>query len=114
MGMYRLVLEATGGHGCQRDSEVGNAIYGCKSQTCPDCVVQEFVEKMMKLNPVSKAQLIHWPDTPSEIIDTFIAPTQEVKSYEASKYENGVEIKTGEMSNCISSTPIHRMRDKKF
>ncbi len=114
MGNYRVVLEASGGHGCQRNSEAGQPIYGCKSQSCPDCVVQEFVEKMMKLNPVSKAELIHWPEEPCQITDTFVAPFNEVKSYEASEFRDGELVKTGEVKHYVHPHFIHRIRDKKF
>lgn len=62
MGLFRVLVEATGGHGCQREVKDGGKVFGCRRMDCPDCLTQEFVEKMNKIAPVSKAEFIHWPN----------------------------------------------------
>lgn len=62
MGDFRIVIEAAGGHGCQREFGNGELVYGCGRIDCPDCQVREFVRHLQaKGCSVSKADLIHWP-----------------------------------------------------
>ena len=119
MGLYRVVLEATGGHGCQREIEPGKPFFGCRRQDCPDCVTQEYVEKMKSIGQhVSKAELIHWPNAAEwggqTITDTFIGPIRRVESYEEAVLTDGKRVSTGKINHYVDYMPIHRIRDKKF
>jgi hypothetical protein len=64
MGDYRVVVEATGGHGCQRETGKDEGkIFGCRRQDCPDCITQEYVAKMKAIGQhVKSATLVHWPN----------------------------------------------------
>lgn len=61
MGDFRIVIEAVGGHGCQRSVPAGGAVGRCENEHCPDCKAREFVSELKRSNNVSKAELIHWP-----------------------------------------------------
>lgn len=118
MGLYRVVVEATGGHGCQREKGDGDEFLGCGRMDCPDCVVQEFVDRLNKISPVNTAELIHWPDAINwggrSVVDKFLMPTNEVKTYRKKLFENGQLIDTGEDAHYVNSTPIRRVRTGYF
>lgn len=62
MGDYRIVIDAVGGHGCQRNIKNNEAItQNCESASCPDCAARRFVAELAKTNNVVAARLEHWP-----------------------------------------------------
>src|SRR5690606_8209271 len=61
MGDFRVTLEATGGHGCNRTAKEGDQITGCGRMDCPDCVTAEYFAKMKKFCSTAKATFHHWP-----------------------------------------------------
>lgn len=75
MGMYRIEIEATGGHGCQREIKDGGDVHGCGYITCPDCNARRFVKIIQLIlgNSVSKAVLTHWPGQPGEVQDDLLS-----------------------------------------
>lgn len=75
MGLYRIEIEAVGGHGCQRGIGNGATNYGCQSFGCPDCEARRFVNILRHLlgNAVTKAVLTHWPGTPESVEDDLLA-----------------------------------------
>lgn len=81
MGNFRVVLEATGGHGCQRELSGDSKIYPCSNRNCPDCLVYEFVERLNKIAPVSCAELIHWPGDISEVRDVYVLEKKVIVPY---------------------------------
>lgn len=62
MGDFRIEIEATGGHGCNRTAKAGEEFYGCGSETCPDCITARFVSEMQRagMRPFV-ATFTHWP-----------------------------------------------------
>jgi hypothetical protein len=74
MGMYRIEIEATGGHGCQLDKKDGETVYGCNMMGCPDCEVRRFIRhlRINMGNIVSKATLTHWPGEPGQVVDDLL------------------------------------------
>jgi hypothetical protein len=85
MGLYRVVLEATGGHGCERNYGKGEKVLGCRRMNCPDCITQEYIEKMRAAGQnISKAELIHWPDAGNwggvPLVDEFVGPSQSIQT----------------------------------
>lgn len=73
MGDFRIVVNAVGGHGCQRDLKDGERVFGCGSMNCPDCLTAEFIAKLQRASThVKDATLTHWPGQPSEVRDEFI------------------------------------------
>ena len=62
MGDYRVVIEAMGGHGCQREKGDGDTILGCERHGCPDCMTRELVRRLKRAGErVNKAEITHWP-----------------------------------------------------
>lgn len=73
MGMYRIEIEATGGHGCQREVKDGGEVYGCGHRNCPDCAARAFVEELKRQgSQVEKATLTHWPGEPGQVVDDLL------------------------------------------
>ncbi len=73
MGMFRVTVEATGGHGCQREKGDGEHVVGCERSGCPDCITREFVRRLRRCGAmVSKAQLVHWPDQVGQVHDDLL------------------------------------------
>jgi hypothetical protein len=62
MGDFRVVLEASGGHGCDRKAKEGDDLRGCGQETCPDCITARFVSAMQRagMRP-NVATFTHWP-----------------------------------------------------
>jgi hypothetical protein len=61
MGDFRMTVEGTGGHGCERKAKEGEDFFGCGRMDCPDCLFAEFVAKMKRIGSVSVATMHHWP-----------------------------------------------------
>ncbi len=62
MGDFRVVVEALGGHGCQREKGTGETVIGCDRPGCPDCMAREFVRRLKRSGAtVKKAEIQHWP-----------------------------------------------------
>jgi hypothetical protein len=73
MGDFRIEVNATGGHGCQRDVKDGGIVAGCGQPTCPDCIAREFVAKLKDSGAMVKdALLIHWPNSQPTIVDNLV------------------------------------------
>jgi hypothetical protein len=62
MGDFRMTIEATGGHGCDRKAKEGGELHGCGQENCPDCMFARFVSDMQRagMRPF-KATMHHWP-----------------------------------------------------
>ena len=74
MGDYRIVVEATGGHGCQRELGDGASVPGCGQKGCPDCIAREFVARLKASGQTMRsATLTHWPGEPSEVSDDLLS-----------------------------------------
>lgn len=62
MGDFRVLVEAVGGHGCERQFGDGETVIGCERPGCPDCTAREFVRRLKRAgNTVKVAQIQHWP-----------------------------------------------------
>lgn len=73
MGDFRIEVNATGGHGCQRELGNGATVEGCGQAGCPDCLAREFVKKLRESgNTVKDALLIHWPNSTPTIVDNLL------------------------------------------
>ena len=73
MGMYRVTVEAVGGHGCDRDKKDGEEVYGCGQRNCPDCTARAFVEELQRSgSSVEKATLEHWPGQDDAVTDDLL------------------------------------------
>lgn len=73
MGNFRIVIDAAGGHGCDRVAKVGevlSGLLGCTAESCPDHQAAEFVKQLVARGAiVETASLTHWPGEPSEVVD---------------------------------------------
>lgn len=73
MGDFRIEVNATGGHGCQRERLSGSTIEPCNSPSCPDCIARKFVAELKASgNNVKDALLIHWPNGNPTIVDNLL------------------------------------------
>lgn len=73
MGNFRVVVDAVGGHGCQRGVKDGERVIGCGQMDCPDCQAREFVDTLKRRGAsVTGAKLIHWPGQPDEVEDDLL------------------------------------------
>lgn len=48
MGDFRIEVNATGGHGCQRELKDGASVKECGDPNCPDCIARRFVAELPK------------------------------------------------------------------
>jgi hypothetical protein len=95
MGLYRIEIEATGGHGCQREKKEGEQVFHCNRSNCPDCLTMDFVESLRRINQhVSKAEFTHWPNAAewgsAPIRETIVPSAQEAmtgKNTDGSEYK---------------------------
>jgi hypothetical protein len=71
MGDFRVVVEAVGGHGCQREKGTGETVVGCDRPGCPDCMAREFVRRLKRSGAtVKRAEIQHWPaDLPGYTVE---------------------------------------------
>lgn len=73
MGNFNIEIKAVGGHGCQRDVKSGGILYGCGSDTCPDCIIARAVSDLLRAGVlVESAKIVHWPGQPTEVVDEFV------------------------------------------
>lgn len=69
MGDFLVTVEATGGHGCQRELKDGEAVLGCDLPHCPDCITREYVRRLKRSGAsVKSATLQHWPNDPENTV----------------------------------------------
>jgi hypothetical protein len=87
MGMFRLTVEAVGGHGCQREKGDGEHAVGCERPGCPDCIAREFVRRLKRSGAmVSTATLVHWPNDPGEVRDDLLTGLRQGSFPEREQY----------------------------
>lgn len=86
MGDFRIVINAVGGHGCEREKKDGEKVYGCGRMDCPDCLTAKFIADLARSGAmVRDARLEHWPDTPQGVIDEFDLTMEKPPAAYASK-----------------------------
>jgi hypothetical protein len=121
MGDFRVVLEATGGHGCQREKGDGDMIFGCGRMNCPDCIVQEFIEKMAKAgHTISSATLTHWPNAAQwggqSVVDEYKPSSTKISTYKKTELDvvTNTYLTTDVDVSYVDYTPPHRIRKGYF
>jgi hypothetical protein len=73
MGDFRFEINATGGHGCQRDIASGGLVEGCGEPGCPDCLARTFVKQLRAHGiSVKDALFIHWPNGAGTVLDNLL------------------------------------------
>lgn len=73
MGDFRIEVNATGGHGCQRELGDKAIVEGCGRADCPDCLARKFVADLKAQGQsVKDALLIHWPNSMPTIVDNLL------------------------------------------
>jgi hypothetical protein len=73
MGSSLLEFQSVGGHGCNRDAKVGEAVTGCGKMGCPDCEARRAVVALMQagVGTFERARFVHWPGTETEVVDEY-------------------------------------------
>lgn len=70
MGDFRLVIDAAGGHGCDRTARPGEALGpDCGQPSCPDHLAARFVADLASKMMLKSATLAHWPGSSTEVLD---------------------------------------------
>ena len=82
MGTFRVEVQATGGHGCQREIKNGGELTGCGQPTCPDCITRDYVKRLKDAgcyfsdsgdhNNAGYAQITHWPGGNGAVFDNLL------------------------------------------
>lgn len=75
MGNFRIVIDAVGGHGCDRRATEGEALAYGPDCTCPDCTAYRFVQELRAkgwFNSGGGASLTHWPGESDEVVDDLL------------------------------------------
>lgn len=73
MGDFRIEVNATGSHGCQRELKDGAQVEDCGNPSCPDCLARRFVHDLVSQGQMVKdALLIHWPNGTPTIVDNLL------------------------------------------
>jgi hypothetical protein len=81
VGMFRVEVQAVGGHGCQRNIKDGQQVQNfCGSVSCPDCITREYIRALKRagacldtnMYPDVKALLTHWPGQTCEVQDNLL------------------------------------------
>jgi len=71
--MFRVEVEATGAHGCDREMPDGSKVFGCGRMGCPDCIAREFVAELQRRGvSVSTARIVHWPGQLGQVVDNLL------------------------------------------
>lgn len=62
MGDFRIVIDAVGGHGQDRDKKDGEIVdFGTDVMNSPEAAAKKFLEEFGKYNSITEAKIIHWP-----------------------------------------------------
>lgn len=62
MGDFRIIIDAVGGHGQDRDKKNGETVdFGTDTLNSPEAAVKKFLEEFGKSNSIQKAVIVHWP-----------------------------------------------------
>lgn len=73
MGDYKVLVEAVGSHGCEREKGNGTTVIGCERPGCPDCITREYVRRLKRAGSMLKtAELTHWPGAPEQVQDNLL------------------------------------------
>jgi hypothetical protein len=66
MGQFRVIVQAIGNHGCERERGDGENVVGCERVGCVDCISREFVRRLKRSGAIMEiATLEHWPAEPT-------------------------------------------------
>lgn len=73
MGNFRIVINATGPHGDERDKGHGETLEFSGPEHNPDAIAKRFVDELAaRGSQVSEATLTHWPGQDSQIVDNLL------------------------------------------
>lgn len=72
MGIFRIEIKASGGHGCDRKAGPGDNLYArCARMDCPDCLAYDFVNLLRQKGfNVGEATFTHFAGAvTAEVVD---------------------------------------------
>lgn len=74
MGNFRIVINAVGGHGQDREKKDGEVVDFTKDgQFSPEYIAQRCIAELKRFgNSVDSAHIVHWPETESEVTDDLL------------------------------------------
>lgn len=79
MGNFRIVIDAVGGHGVDRDVKHGEKVnHFSEGMQTPDALAKHFVQ-FLQANGIQpdSAKLIHWPGEEGEVVDDLLTGIRE-------------------------------------
>lgn len=74
MGNFRIVIDAVGGHGVDREVKDGETVnHFAEGMQTPDALAKQMVN-YLKANGIEpdSAKLIHWPEQTDEVTDDLL------------------------------------------
>jgi hypothetical protein len=74
MGNFRIIVNATGGHGVDRGKKHGETVdFNADNENAPDALAKRFVDELRaKGNNVQEATIHHWPGQDSQVVDNLL------------------------------------------
>lgn len=76
MGNFRIIIEAVGGHGQDRNKKDGEEVdftEGGKNPNSPEAIAQRAVEELKASgNNVERAYVHHWPGSGTDVVDNLL------------------------------------------
>lgn len=91
MGNFRIVINAVGGHGQDRDKVEGEKVFFGENGETPDQIAFTAVKNLLATgNNVMDARIIHWPDSPSRVEDNLLTELREKGNFKNSGPAKGL------------------------
>lgn len=82
MGTFRVEVQATGNHGCERSTKATEKVEGCKQPGCVDCITRDYIAKLKASGAFFEtgggysgagwAKLTHWPGLQGTVVDDLL------------------------------------------
>ena len=75
MGNFRIVIDAVGGHGTDRDVKDGETVNFYKDGNKTPDALAKFITESLKWTAncqINSATLIHWPGESTQVVDDLI------------------------------------------
>lgn len=74
MGTFKIVIQAVGGHGVDREKKNGEKVnFKAEGDFTPDAIAERFANELKHFGcNVEEAQIIHWPGEENTVVDDLV------------------------------------------